>query len=225
MKQQTTTSADKPSADKSPVEVYFYLSSLIGYVRVVLVTYSLYIALEDYKTSIVCYTIAFICDFFDGYVERWLDQRSNYHAILDVVTDRCSTGGLLMILSHMYPSYLLVFMYLLNLDFASHWYHMYSCKGNHKRIGKDCNVLLRTYYGVYPFFGFCCIGTELFYISLYLLYFDPLFKIPGTEYPLEKLCFNVCLPACVLKNMVNMVKLASAASLVAQDDVNSKKEA
>lgn len=47
------------------------------------------------------------------------------------------------------------------------------------------NALIRTYYDNLPFFAFCCIGTELFYVLLYLLHFisrdsrayDPLRKV------------------------------------------------
>jgi hypothetical protein len=61
---------------------------------------------------------------------------------------RCSTAGLLVVLSHLYPEYMLVFLYLLILDFASHWYHMYSARGHHKVVSADRNFLLRFYYGV-----------------------------------------------------------------------------
>jgi CDP-diacylglycerol--inositol 3-phosphatidyltransferase len=111
---------------------------------------------------------------------------SNYGAVLDMVTDRCSTAGLLVVLSHLYPKYMLVFLYLLILDFSSHWYHMYSSKGHHKSVAGDRNLLLRLYYGVYPFFGYCCVGTELFYILLYVLHFDPLYVIPGINVPLQQ---------------------------------------
>lgn len=37
----------------------------------------------------------------------------------------------------------------------------------------DRNIITRLFYGCYPFFAFCCIGTELLYVSLYLLVFIP----------------------------------------------------
>jgi CDP-diacylglycerol--inositol 3-phosphatidyltransferase len=95
-----------------------------------------------------------------------------------MVTDRCSTAGLLVILSHLYPKQMLVFLFLLILDFSSHWYHMYASKGHHKTVAAERNLLLRLYYGVYPFFGYCCVGTEVFYICLYVLKFFPAFVLP-----------------------------------------------
>ncbi|KAJ0401197.1 hypothetical protein P43SY_007616 [Pythium insidiosum] len=209
-------------APKDPTPVFFYVPNIIGYVRVVLSAYSLLIAMDDYKTSIVCYALSFVCDYFDGFFARWFNQCSNYGAVLDMVTDRCSTAGLLVILSHLYPKFMHVFLFLLILDFSSHWYHMYSSKGHHKTVSADRNFLLRLYYGVYPFFGYCCVGTELFYILLYVLHFNASYVIPVIELPLYNLCFYVCLPACVLKNLINIAQLSSAAYTVAQDDVNKK---
>ncbi|ETI50920.1 hypothetical protein, variant [Phytophthora nicotianae CJ01A1] len=144
---------------------------------------------------------------------------STFGAVLDMVTDRCSTAGLLVVLSHLYPQYMLVFMYLLILDFSSHWYHMYSSRGHHKVVAAERNFLLRFYYGCYPFFGFCCVGTELFYILLYVLHFDPTLLIPFINVPVMQLCYYVCLPACVCKNITNVAQLCSAAYSVAAEDV------
>lgn len=131
----------------------------------------------------------------------------------------CSTAGLLVILSHLYPDLLLVFLFLLILDFSSHWYHMYSSKGHHKTVAVERNWLLRVYYSNYPFFGFCCVGTEVFYILLYVLHFFPKALIPVADVPLAHLCYYVCLPACVLKNLINIAQLTSAAHSVAVEDV------
>lgn len=37
----------------------------------------------------------------------------------------------------------------------------------------DRNVITRLFYGCYPFFAYCCVGTELFYVALYVLAFVP----------------------------------------------------
>lgn len=33
------------------------------------------------------------------------------------------------------------------------------------------NPILRWYYSIYPLFGYCCVGTEMFYVLLYVLHF------------------------------------------------------
>ena len=128
-----------------------------------------------------------------------------------MVTDRCSTAGLLVILSHLYPNYLLAFIFLLALDFSSHWYHMYSAKGHHKVISTDRNLLLRLYYGVYPFFGFCCVGTELFYILLYTIHFVPsLVIVPGFPLTLEHVRYHSLL--CITQNLIALLARSASTS-------------
>ncbi|KAF0694748.1 Aste57867_14424 [Aphanomyces stellatus] len=203
-------------------EVYFYIPNLIGYTRVALTAYSFYVALDDWQTAIVCYAISFICDFFDGYFARWFNQCSTFGAVLDMVTDRCSTAGLLVILSHLYPDQKLVFLFLMVLDFSSHWYHMYASRGHHKSIDGKKNVLLRVYYGCYPLFGYCCVGAEFYFILRYVLAFEPTLVIPGIDLSVALLCNYVCLPACVIKNIINVAQLCSAAASVAEYDYNLK---
>ncbi|KAI9907249.1 hypothetical protein PsorP6_016629 [Peronosclerospora sorghi] len=222
--------------------VFLYVPNLIGYARVLLSLFSLSVALTDYKTSVLCYALSFTCDYFDGFFARLCNQCTSKHfrsyvrmwnmmtndrmegssfgAVLDMVTDRCSTAGLLVILSHLYPQYMLIFMYLLILDFSSHWYHMYSSRGHHKLVSTERNWLLRFYYGCYPFFGFCCVGTELCYILLYVLHFNPTVLLPIINVPVMQLCYYVCLPACVCKNLINVAQLCSAAHSIAAKDVS-----
>lgn len=69
-----STAATMATPNKDPTPVFFYVPNLIGYARVVLSAYSLYIALDDYKTSVLCYTLSFVCDYFDGFFARWFDQ-------------------------------------------------------------------------------------------------------------------------------------------------------
>nr|CCA15221.1 phosphatidylinositol synthase (PIS) putative [Albugo laibachii Nc14] len=205
--------------------VFLYVPNLIGYLRVALSLYSLSIALIDYKISLLCYACSFACDYFDGLFARWLNQCSSFGAVLDMVTDRCSTAGLLFILAHLYPDKRIYFLYILLLDFSSHWMHMYSSRGHHKTGLNERNFLLRVYYGCYPLFGFCCVGSEVFYMLLYVLAFEASYKIPFTQLPLTHLCYYVCLPACVLKNIVNLAQLLSAANAIATEDaemVNAK---
>ncbi|TDH69414.1 hypothetical protein CCR75_002854 [Bremia lactucae] len=199
--------------------VFFYVPNLIGYTRVLLSIYSLSVAFTNYKASVLCYTLSFVCDYFDGFFARLCDQCSTFGGVLDMVTDRCSTAGLLVVLSHLYPKYMLFFLYLLILDFSSHWYHMYSSRGHHKVISAKRNILLRFYYGFYPFFGFCCVGAELFYILLYVLHFNPTLLLPVFNIPVLQLCYYVCLPACVSKNLINLAQLCSAAHSIASEDV------
>ena len=43
---------------------------------------------------------------------------------LDMITDRVSTCGFLVIVSHLYPSYAFLIVMLIVLDLSSHWFHV-----------------------------------------------------------------------------------------------------
>lgn len=78
------------------------------------------------------------------------------------------------------------------------------------------NALLQWYYSIYPLFGYCCVGTEVFYILLFVTHFQP-------NRLLEQICFMGCFPACVLKQVVNVVQLASAMECMAAADADEAK--
>lgn len=92
-----------------------------------------------------------------------------------MVTDRVSTCGLLVVISHLYPTYNLAFILLIVLDITSHWFHVQSVSAHHKskEALEHRNALLQWYYSIYPLFGYCCVGTEAFYILLYVLHHFP----------------------------------------------------
>lgn len=50
---------------------------------------------------------------------------SRFGAVLDMVTDRSTTAGLLCHLCVLYPAWTLAFQLLLALDLSSHYMHMY----------------------------------------------------------------------------------------------------
>lgn len=49
---------------------------------------------------------------------------SKFGGVLDMVTDRVSTCGLLVILAQFYPPYSFWFTFLIVLDITSHWFHV-----------------------------------------------------------------------------------------------------
>ncbi|CAM9653942.1 unnamed protein product [Ascophyllum nodosum] len=134
-----------------------------------------------------------------------------------MVTDRCSTAGLLMVLARLYggtPAFL--FLVLMFTDLFSHWMHVQSTAGRpHKAADTlaDRNIITRLFYGCYPFFAYCCVGTELFYVGLYLLIFVPEAAWGlgrGVTITLHAACYYVGLPACLCKQAVNVAQLWSA---------------
>jgi len=211
------------------LRIYGYVPNLIGYLRAALTAASVYLLYtapkgkrEDYTwlLGLAAYTASFVLDYFDGLAARRLKQSSNFGAVLDMVLDRVSTMLLLVLLgSRLDTDYFFVYAFLAALDYASHWVQMYASKGHHKgaESNKDKNVFVRTFYGVYPFFAYCCAGTEFFYIVRAALYFyDP----PGEN--IERVVQAALLPAAVMKNVINVAQLFSGFEAVAKADAREK---
>jgi CDP-diacylglycerol--inositol 3-phosphatidyltransferase len=196
------------------VDVFLYIPNLIGFARVGLSALGFFLMMlssfanevpVDSDTlqqrsstwrmyGVVCYLLSFVGDLFDGVAARYFHQTSTFGSVLDMVTDRCSTLGLLQILSNEYsivdqqlqrrypqwiyfPFFRVMFLFLSILDVASHWCQMYSTcmlnngSGSHHKSetgNAGRHFLVRWFYKYYWFFGYLCVGTEFMYITLYI---------------------------------------------------------
>lgn len=108
--------------------VLLFVPNLIGYFRVMLSLVALCIMSEFpqfWLPSICFYVVSFISDLFDGWAARKFQQTSEFGGLLDMITDRCSTAGLLHVLSFEYSSKIpfarTLFLFLIILDMSSHW--------------------------------------------------------------------------------------------------------
>ena len=84
-------------------DVLLYVPNLIGYLRVICTVLSLILMIcfpQRWIIAIILYVASFVGDLFDGLAARKFDQCSIFGGLLDMVTDRCSTAGLLCVLSH-----------------------------------------------------------------------------------------------------------------------------
>jgi len=211
-------------------DVFWYLPQLIGYSRVICTLLSVYFAVLSlgngsfYIRSITLYCMSFLGDLFDGIAARKMNQTSTFGGVLDMVTDRCTTLGMLVILTWIYdePMHRIGLTYLAFLDISSHWFQMYAAaalRQHHK--SSEANVrkifIVRLFYSSYPFFAYCCVGCEFTYIFLYIIAYCE--NARHVEIILPWL-YYFCIPACVLKNIVNVFQLASASAAIAEYDVN-----
>ena len=132
--------------------VYLWIPNLIGYARIVSLVGAIYVALDDWKMCIGLYATSQLLDAFDGMAARAFNQCSNFGAVLDMVTDRCSSSAMLIILSILFPNHYMAFVLLFLLDFMSHWVAMYAAasapKGSksHKDKSATAPWILRIYY-------------------------------------------------------------------------------
>lgn len=104
------------------------------------------------RTCSILYSISCLLDALDGYAARYYEQSTRFGAVLDMVTDRCTTACLLVFLSSAFPRWAIVFQSLISLDFASHYMHMYTTLAmggsnqSHKSVDKSRSWLLNLYY-------------------------------------------------------------------------------
>ncbi|KAI0843688.1 CDP-alcohol phosphatidyltransferase-domain-containing protein [Hypoxylon sp. FL0890] len=177
--------------DVSPREnIFIFWPNIIGYSRIVLAIASLYYMPLHPRTCSLLYSISCLLDALDGYAARYFQQSTKFGAVLDMVTDRCTTSCLLVFLSSAFPRWAIVFQGLISIDFASHYMHMYATLAmagsdtSHKNVDKSRSWLLNLYYTNKTVLFLCCALNELFFIALYLLSFSSPLLSPQLLEPL-----------------------------------------
>jgi CDP-diacylglycerol--inositol 3-phosphatidyltransferase len=147
------------------------------------------------RTCSILYSVSCLLDALDGYAARRFQQSTKFGAVLDMVTDRCTTSCLLVFLAQAFPRWSIVFQGLISLDLASHYMHMYATLSmggsgqSHKNVDESRSWILKQYYSnnvrlicanshfsllTIPqkvLFTFCAMN-EAFFIALYLLSFS-----------------------------------------------------
>lgn len=104
------------------------------------------------RTCSILYSVSCLLDALDGYAARLYNQSTVFGAVLDMVTDRCTTSCLLVFLSSAWPRWSIVFQALISLDLASHYMHMYATLtmggsgSSHKNVDSGRSKILYLYY-------------------------------------------------------------------------------
>lgn len=208
--------------------MFLFIPNLIGYARIVLAILSFYFMPTDYIVAANMYLLSGLLDAFDGHAARYFNQSTKFGAMLDMLTDRCVTTALLVVLSLFYPKYIFVFQMLICLDIASHWIHVQSSllKGgaSHKKIDLSGNFFLRIYYHSRVVLFIMCAGNELFFCMLYLLHFTsgPLLSVGGVSFGLWVALAWLTLPICVLKQVISVIQLIVACINTARLDESER---
>ena len=123
-----------------------------GYLRIVLALGSLYYMPLHPRTCTILYSVSCLLDALDGYAARYFSQSTRFGAVLDMVTDRCTTACLLVFLASAFPRWSILFQGLISLDLASHYMHMYATLvmggsgGSHKKVDRSRSYILNLYY-------------------------------------------------------------------------------
>ncbi|UYV71997.1 hypothetical protein LAZ67_9001515 [Cordylochernes scorpioides] len=159
-----------------------------------------------------CYLLSSGLDAIDGHAARMLNQSTKFGAMLDQLTDRCTTLILLFTLSSQYPAWAAVFQLSAVLDIASHWLHLHVSllqgKTSHKFVDPSGNPIMKLYYTSRPVLFTMCAGNELFFWSLYLLYFTSGPLVMGLS--LLKVLLWISAPIMAGKAVISVIHLVVA---------------
>ncbi|KAF8136694.1 CDP-alcohol phosphatidyltransferase-domain-containing protein [Boletus edulis] len=216
---------DLATAQTYSENVFLFVPNLIGYARVILAGLSLHFMSYHPKYCTIAYCISCLLDAVDGQAARALGQTSKFGAVLDMVTDRCTTSCLLCYLSSAYPNFALVFQFLIALDFSSHYMHMYSSlvtgSRSHKLVKSDVSRILWYYYNDSRTLFCMCAGNEMFFVSLYLMKWvhTPISFAHLSSFTWPQILALVSFPVCLAKNIINLVQLWKASKILVGVDL------
>ncbi|KAF7509795.1 hypothetical protein GJ744_007490 [Endocarpon pusillum] len=158
--------------------IFLFIPNVIGYSRIILAIASLYYMPLHPRTCSLLYSVSCLLDALDGLAARRYNQSTTFGAVLDMVTDRCTTSCLLVFLASAWPRWSIAFQGLISLDLASHYIHMYAtltmgAQGqSHKKVDSSRSRVLHLYYTNRTVLFLFCSLNELFFIALYLLSFS-----------------------------------------------------
>lgn len=207
--------------------VYLFIPNIIGYARIVLAVVSFYFMPTNYIISSWCYIISVLLDALDGHAARKFNQSTKFGAMLDQLTDRCGTMGLLVTLSYFYPKYMFWFQLSMAIDVACHWFYLHTSllqgKTSHKFIDMNENPIMHIYYTNRTVLGFMCLFNELFYAALYLLYFTPGPIFLGV--PFFKLLAIVSAPVAIVKTLISVIHGVVASVNITTIDTKDREDA
>lgn len=198
--------------------VLLYIPNLIGYSRVLLTTISFILCWTSPILSGILYGISQVLDALDGTAARYYNQTSSFGAVLDMLTDRMSTGVLFIVLSLMYPNVWGLFAFLLVLDMCSHWFQMYSRLSSGQTTHKGARNKWLNFYYTFPYALLVhVIGNEAFFLSLYILYFDT-YTLPVWLLSTAKIAALISLPICTAKQIMNVIQLWESIQILVEQD-------
>ena len=153
---------------------------------------------------------------------------SRFGAVLDMVTDRCSTTCLMVHLAHRYPSWMLFFQVLISLDLSSHYAHMVSSlslgSASHKKVGPDTPWLLRLYYEKATVLFLVCAGNEVFFMAWYLTGWSQLMVEGSVSRGIIIALGLLSFPVCLFKQILNWIQLVGASRDLVKADAQYRRK-
>lgn len=213
-------------AHESEENIFLFVPNIIGYARIILAVVAFYFMPTNHIIATVCYVVSALLDAVDGHAARYFNQGTKFGAMLDQLTDRCGTMGLVAVLAHLYPKYMFPLILSMCIDVACHWIYLHSSilqgKQSHKFIDMSENPIMNVYYTNRTVLFLMCLGNEAFFASLYLLYFTTGPLILGLS--LFKIVLYLSAPVMIAKTFISLLHLVVAAKNLGIIDVNERRQ-
>jgi CDP-diacylglycerol--inositol 3-phosphatidyltransferase len=209
-------------------DVFLYIPNILDYLRVVFAVIGFSVGKSYPIFFLITYFVSFSLDLFDGLAARHFNQCSRLGGTLDMVIDRISTAGLLMLLSQLYPDYSVIFIYLMMLDIGSHWLQTHSAMMgdnlkthiNHKSLQENF-FTVRLYYTNRYFLFSVCLFAEIFLLLIYLKHFyHVVFASSWLIWLFVYFTFGVY----ALKQYISVIQMLSAAQRIVSMDIREYHE-
>lgn len=222
--------------------VLLYVPNLIGYGRIGLALVAFW-NVQDPKLFVTLYAAGFLLDAADGYAARLLKQSSEFGAMMDMLTDRFSTSGLLLLLARRHVSQVpstsagassclraglavALCLFLALLDAVSHFWQVCAASmtqaSSHKAAG--AKRLVRLYYRR-SILTAVCLFSEMF-LLLHFFWGATQAGSLGSGYRFGlamKTVYVGCGAVYVLKQCISLAQISNAVTLLSQS-VRTKEE-
>ncbi|CAG9770106.1 unnamed protein product [Ceutorhynchus assimilis] len=205
--------------------IFIFVPNIIGYARIILAVIAFYFMPTNHIIASTCYIVSALLDAFDGHAARYFNQGTKFGAMLDQLTDRCGTMGLVAVLAHLYPKYMFPLLLSMCIDIACHWIYLHSSilqgKQSHKFIDMSENPIMNIYYTNRQVLFIMCAGNEAFFAALYLLYFTEGPIIIGLS--LFRVILYLSAPIMIGKTFISLLHCVVASKNLAIIDINERK--
>ena len=207
----------------------YSFSRFSGYVRILFGIIPIFIHKYNYLLVVSLYCISQLLDAFDGYFARLYKQETKFGALLDMITDRCSTIIMIVINITLYHNDSLFFkcsLIFLLIDISGHWIYLISSiiSGNnsHKNTNTNMWVPMKIYYSNKYLLFTLHACNELMWIINYIEYFAQYDKNSQSLNIFDLLVFSnkfFITPLALLKNIMNFVHLIYGFKVVLELDI------
>ncbi|CAH2238355.1 jg18001 [Pararge aegeria aegeria] len=192
---------------ESKENIFLFVPNIIGFARIILAIIAFYVMRTNCLLACGCYITSALLDAFDGHAARLLNQSTKFGAMLDQLTDRAGTAGLVMTLATFYPEYTFWFQMSLVIDITCHWLYLHTTtlqgKTSHKFIDMSENPIMHLYYTNKNVLFTMCAGNEAFYTGLYMMHFDKGPNVMGIG--LYELIVWISMPIAVVKTCISVL--------------------